>query len=488
MTGKAAAICATVVSLMICACNITFSPQQTTINVPVGTSRAFSSSDPGTRWILDDCQVATSQTYVYAPAPDAVGGHTLIARATTGTQRRWSIQVEPQALSIEARAPEGRVTALIGQECRFSVQVSAACELEWRLDGEEVISAEPLTFTYAPAPEDEGRHTVSVRAFTDTSSDEEAWEVEVVPSGGAYDDFVYDYDYLVSTREEFLTTLEAVLPGEIIYLVDDAVIDLSGLSGLEIPAGVTLASGRGKEAGVLGALIFKEAFTGPAALFRVRGDDVRLTGLRLRGPGAQYAGSDTTGSRGITTSANLEVDNCELFDWSYAAIDIQEAPGIVPHIHHNHIHDCWGPLGYGVMMGVGEPLIEHNVFDRCRHAIAGVGQAGCSYEARYNTVLSGRPDNHCFDMHSDSEALDPYRLFTTRYMAGDWIRIHHNTFAWDEGFAVSIRGKPRVGAEIHDNRFRHVTIDSAVRQKYNPGNMSVYDNELGYGLSEDQAD
>lgn len=211
------------------------------------------------------------------------------------------------------------------------------------------------------------------------------------------------------------------------------------------------------------------------------GEHVRITGIRLEGPDT---GTDKAArpALGIYSSyRNLEVDNCEIWGWSGAAIGIAGTGGsdmkTGGHIHHNYIHHCqMRGLGYGVVVSGGAvSLIEANYFDYCRHAIAGSGVAGDGYEARYNicgpNFIAG--SSHNFDMHG--VATDSGTI------AGDTIRIHHNTFTATgplNAFPVAIRGVPRDGAYIDHNWFYY---DQAppVWQTGGNGNIFVTDNLIG---------
>lgn len=103
---------------------------------------------------------------------------------------------------------------------------------------------------------------------------------------------------VVANASDLIAALGRAACGDVIYVDDDASIDLAGLggmSGIEIPAGVTLASGRGV-AGSLGALIRTTERT-VAPLFVAR-DGVRVTGLRIEG-----AQQDQGPSRATETGA-----------------------------------------------------------------------------------------------------------------------------------------------------------------------------------------
>ena len=170
-----------------------------------------------------------------------------------------------------------------------------------------------------------------------------------------------DATTVVTTTAELLSALALASDGEIIYVTDTAELDLGDESYVEIPGGVTLASGRGRD-GSSGALIFSDSFQYP--LFRVLGDGVRLTGLRLRGPNHDIGDHDydvVPHSGAIsTTHLDFEVDNCELWDWGTSAVSL--GTGAEGHIHHNYIHHTRrAGLGYGVVLNQSYGLIEGKV-------------------------------------------------------------------------------------------------------------------------------
>jgi hypothetical protein len=265
-------------------------------------------------------------------------------------------------------------------------------------------------------------------------------------------------DFTVSTRSELLNALDNAVSGQIVYVTDGASIDLTGDQDIAIPAGVTLASGRGRDRS-LGALIYSDALeTYP--LFTAAGEGVRVTGLRLQGPDpdkrteqmkwldAQGLYYDIPNSYGITSQySHLTVDNCELFGWSFAAIEFEryDQPGTHDnHIHHNYIHhNQRDGLGYGVSMngrGGSDALIEVNVFDFNRHSVQGTrGTPTASYEARYNLVADG------FDMHGGNDISD------ASVPAGGYVKAHHNTFWGSDLPAVGIRGIPTEGVWVYGN-------------------------------------
>lgn len=316
---------------------------------------------------------------------------------------------------------------------------------------------------------------------------------------------------------------------KLIYVDDDAVIDLTPYPNRKLPAGVTLASGRDKLK--KGALLFTKNRDG--ALFKVIGNDVRITGLRIQGPELGIGDDKFTGIHiyvgdlhGPFDSSNkIEIDHNEIYGWSGVAIKVQDSDGVeidndgtvvrthgkinganadAVHIHDNFIHHNQheNGAGYGVMLDSGAyALIERNVFDYNRHAIAGDDKVGTGYKAYANLVLKhggvhcvnyisdisetlGCGHTHQFDMHGRDNcaiispgafALSPTlglgiaigtavsdTLFNCG-PAGEYIDIRYNTFQYTEDNAIKLRGTPKLfdtpgveaGAYVVSNVFAH---------------------------------
>jgi len=297
----------------------------------------------------------------------------------------------------------------------------------------------------------------------------------------------------VKTLDGLIAALKLATPGTVVFVDGRARIDCTvrvladGLV-LEIPAGVTLASDRGRSRGEgrgtsAGALIFSDT-RATRPLIRAGGPGVRVTGLRLRGPDPKprtdhhrRSFAEGRGHRyyyrypvsvGIRTlHSRLLVDNCEVAGWSHAAIHLKAGQG--HHIHHSYLHhNQLRGLGYGVGLDRATALIEHNLFHYNRHSIAGTGRPGSGYEARHNVEL-GRSVSHCFDLHGGADRRDSTNV------AGTWLKIHHNTFRACPR-AIAIRGVPQRQARVHHNWFSHRGPAGAI---YSEGNTRVYDNAYG---------
>lgn len=295
---------------------------------------------------------------------------------------------------------------------------------------------------------------------------------------------------VVRTASELEAALSSAQPGDVVYVADDARIDLTGRSKLCIPQGIWLASGRGHNGSPGG-----EVYTTEAArpMLRTCGGNIRITGLRLLGndphqcPAEYYSNScprpDNTGGvncRDCTTQSigvfaenhdNIEFDNNEMAGWAHAAIYARNTKNL--HVHHNYIHHTQRQgLGYGVVLMRGgsnivDVLVEWNRFNYNRHAIAGSGEPGQSYVARNNLVLE-HANGHVFDMHGSNENVGDNSPW-----AGTHIEVYDNTVLVDDHYTMVIRGRPEEGAWLYNNCLRRANASAAALQRNYSGRMYV---------------
>lgn len=309
-----------------------------------------------------------------------------------------------------------------------------------------------------------------------------------IGGGDGYANIVTKGDYVVKDLDALLKALSKAKKGQVIFIPGETEIDLTARIYveqlvLEVPEGVTLAGNRGHK-GSKGALLVSDALKTPV-MIRPLGPDVRITGLRIRGPnskryldhhtrsfaqgrGSKYYYKFPTSTGIKAEHPRLEVDNCEISAFSHAAIYLVKGEG--HHIHHNFIHHCqYNGLGYGVCLNTAASLIEYNVFDWNRHSIAGTGRPGCSYVARHN-IESGTSLGHCFDMHGGRDRKDGTSI------AGTSIEIYNNTFRAPQT-PIVIRGVPQEKCEIHHNWFaKHSSAKQAVQRS---AKTKVEDNAYG---------
>ena len=272
--------------------------------------------------------------------------------------------------------------------------------------------------------------------------------------------------------------------GDKIYINDDLKIEIPAYGIITIPDGVTLASGRGLN-GSKGALIFSNSLLDDDYSYYPAinaGNDVEITGLRIQGP----EGTASSVNYGLSACGikqeygkNLEVHNCEIYNWYVYGIYLIESDSA--YIHHNYIHNNQNPhIGYGICnRNKTNTIISYNIFNRNRHDIAGVRNTNMtppSYTAQNNLIgpdgISHRFDMHgcgytdlygCPDMYSKDNAGQ-------ENLAGRTINILNNYFLpmnYPRYHSVVIRGIPEDIANITGNYFPNdymVEPDYPVRQ------------------------
>jgi hypothetical protein len=297
-----------------------------------------------------------------------------------------------------------------------------------------------------------------------------------IGGGEGYKRIVTKGDFVAEDLETLIDVLSKAKSGQVVFIPGKAVIDMTTFiyidkTTLKVPEGVTLASDRGHN-GSLGAQITSDGLDTPL-MIQIMGPNARITGIRLQGPnpkryldhhkrafgaggpGSSYYYKFPT-SNGINIKhAKVEIDNCEISAFSHAGINVPA--GKDQHIHHNFIHKCqYNGLGYGVALDAGTAIIEYNLFNEARHAIAGTGRPGCGYTARHN-VHEDISLSHCFDMHGGRDRKDNTTI------AGTLIEIYNNTF-YAPQTAVVIRGIPQEKCEVRQNWLTtHADAKAAVR-------------------------
>jgi hypothetical protein len=306
-------------------------------------------------------------------------------------------------------------------------------------------------------------------------------------------------------------------PGTTVIVENHVSLDLSGRESIRIAAGVRLAGGR--DARNSGPLLFTR--TRPRPLFRVAGDDARITGLRIRGAEFGIGEGDDNKAKGISVDSNVRVEiaNNEISGWSGSAVAVSDTDGdrLTPFnpgdvsIHDNFIHHNQheGTHGYGVVVGDGAYVrIDRNVFDFNRHAIAGDGSDGSGYWAYLNLVLKGGGVHRCvlgqcanthqFDMHGQDNC-GFWDIFSDSLYncgpAGHSMEIRYNAFQYRKDNAFKLRGTPAVsptGAVVAYNVFAHGDLDDAITQTedglYPFGNLTGIDTFGEYGVCDFDGD
>ncbi|MEA3277714.1 MAG: hypothetical protein U9Q81_21005, partial [Pseudomonadota bacterium] len=357
----------------------------------------------------------------------------------------------------------------------------------------------------------------------------------------------FDEAVLVSDREGLLGELNANWKGpdgekreKLIYVADDAKIDLSYLRNIPLKDKVTLASGRRNlnEGAFLYTRVANET-----ALFQTIGSNIRVTGLRFRGPSGSKDPNqpsaaaihinfgefpeldDQDGNSMIDDGQiNVLIDHNEFYHWPYTAIRVSgrmraEKVEKVEYyctadwspfgprwidkntarrirITRNYFHDNQKKgLGYGIQVqSSAYAYIDKNTFDSHRHAVAADSRPETGYIARDNLVLSGGGRycdkklgveycwyEHHFDMHG---ACNPGHW--DHGPAGEYVEIESNTIRGAQTYALhaktraafDIRGTPSDSAYFRYNVVKHDNEGEAVRENSKRKNVHTYGNHF----------
>ena len=253
-----------------------------------------------------------------------------------------------------------------------------------------------------------------------------------------------------------------------------------------------------RDARSLGPRLYTRTNSQRRALFETVGGQVRIRNFRLEGPQLGVAKGDGKLERGILVNYRIdrpiEISNMEFSGWGGTAIYVKadtseqrarpfENVWIHDNFFHHNQHE--GGDGYGVeVKHNSHALIERNVFDFNRHAIAAGGEDGTGYLARLNLVLKGGGlhqcvagicfDTHQFDVHGTETCyLDGLFKPLSCGQAGEQFVMSRNAFQYTAHYAIKVRGNPTASALVSENVFAHSSQGQAVLQN---GNKGVGDN------------
>ncbi|WP_324025460.1 right-handed parallel beta-helix repeat-containing protein [Maribacter sp. BPC-D8] len=274
----------------------------------------------------------------------------------------------------------------------------------------------------------------------------------------------------VYNTNELISAIKNAQDGDIIYLDDESIFDLTNLPTIKVNNSIIIMSGRGINNSNGALIIDKNQYLGnqkiansKTSIFKISSNLVQFTGIRISGPHPNKIDPSIRSMAILINNSNcVEIENMEIENFSHAAIAYVNSKN--GYVHHNYIHNSQGiRLGYGVLLnGESEVLIEANLFKDNRHDISGTGHLGQKYEARYNLDLRNSTDNfsRSFDMHGRDEK----NCASSSNVGGSTIVIHHNTFLDNRDESILLRGHPQFGAWISNNIFPTSTREESLRQ------------------------
>jgi hypothetical protein len=260
---------------------------------------------------------------------------------------------------------------------------------------------------------------------------------------------------------------------------------LDGYRWLEVSSCVTI---RGTRGGLdPGALLKARNRTEYGPVFHVVGQYVRFEGLRFEGP---VTTDDRRAIPGHVTAiwigdgaSSVQIDNNTFSAWSIAVYVGHSQPHMTKDdaplisVTRNYFNrNAVDRNGYGVGVFNGYALIEGNLFNGNRHAVAASWNTdgGKGYIARHNYVLQ-KGFTVCWPCHYNQH-FDVHGQFENGQYggtAGEYFEIAHNTIRGEQKYygntrtraAFMLRGKPTRGAFFHDNVVVHDNPSAAVRLK-----------------------
>jgi len=302
---------------------------------------------------------------------------------------------------------------------------------------------------------------------------------------------------MVMSRGDLDSALAASHWGSVIEVAPDTTIRIDDANERQLREGVTL---RSKRKGLNpGSEIYRANGEAGTAFVAV-GNDVRVTGVRLRGP-STTSGDTAPKVVGVSSddpARRLLVDHNEFSAWTDAGVllkasyedkeichDTLTPPPQAARIIANYFHDnSRRGAGYGVVSTRGgNPLIDGNTFTHNRHAIAADSRGHTSYTAAFNLVTAGNTyceywdtvcwKEHDFDVHGGGDG-------GMGGIAGHTFQMRSNTFLSSSRY-VHIRGTPCNIASIRDNvMVMGIPPGWAVKNDSDEGRVEQLNNSLSF--------
>jgi hypothetical protein len=303
---------------------------------------------------------------------------------------------------------------------------------------------------------------------------------------------------ITQPRQNTLFAQAVGVPNAVVRIAGSVNLDLSWMTDVLVAPGVQIIGER--TAFPRGPRLFTGSF--PAHLLDIGqpdrpSDGVQITGIRFDGGESSdpcdSAGVEDADAILVVSSQSIEIDHNEFYRWRGSTVHVADPAGRINKdnagtvwVHDNFFHDNQHPTycglnpfgsghggGYGVSVSGGAfALIERNVFDRNRHAIAGHGGPGDGYFAYRNLFLYPGVDdekvsitnyNHQIDMHG-SQTCGHGESFNCG-PAGEYIEVAFNTVVSPASDAIQLRGTPSDpgGMSVYGNVFAQ-DRDSALTQ------------------------
>ncbi|OYD41870.1 right-handed parallel beta-helix repeat-containing protein [Sphingobacterium cellulitidis] len=273
----------------------------------------------------------------------------------------------------------------------------------------------------------------------------------------------------VTNKSQLLAAFQNAKSGDVILISNSSKIDLSGEKNIVVNSGITI---KAQNSTGLKPLIHTE-LNGTKPLFKIVGSNVCFSGLRIQGPdGSVYSGEDAFKNKSKSQieknrnvyykqnmykvpvsnafsigSSSVIIENCELFNWPFAAIYVGNNSNNVKIINNFIHHNQRFGLGYGVQVDGGEALIEGNKFSTNGHSVACTGKVGSKYIVKNNEFRNDRNNSWSVDVHGGVDRKDNSNWAGTRFLV-----TNNDFYISGTTRAFAIRGEPVEYAKVENNR------------------------------------
>ena len=407
--------------------------------------------------------------------------HEVILRAGTQVIGVRGAATRPSVMSRGVGATSEALLELQNEKDRLSpTLLTSAAGQVFALDGDSIILASDRT-KVVKVQGNRGRDRTPLVLGRRDLADNEFWTFDATdksnrkPTSG----FVR-----VPQEKDFARAVNDARWGTVIDVDPGVSIALNPPLPLYVPEGVTIR-------GVRRGMRFGPELSAPkgfdGTMLDIRFSDVRVTGLRLRGPSRstvdEASNKDARAIDVIDSANRVLIDHNDISDWPAQGVrvngddepavcnDHRDPRGYRPNnvrvalnfIHHNQKQN----RGYGVQAHTNSfPLIDGNTFVSNRHAIEASGTGCTNYLAWNNLVLSTAPlqdrtgpfngYTHDFDVHGTERLkldiivdIDLTGGFGGN--AGQYFEIARNTFLGTNRQNFDLRGEPSYLVEIHHN-------------------------------------
>ena len=317
-------------------------------------------------------------------------------------------------------------------------------------------------------------------------ADDELWTFTALDGTGRHPTSAF----VPASATTFFSLVSTAPPGTVIEVDPSASIRID--STIFVPPGVTIRGGR------RGLALGAELWTGggaPNGLLDVRDRDIRITGLRFRGPSASTDddGVDAKAIVAHMAAGNLIVDRSELSQWTTCAVCGQEdgAPSVNDcnltevdrpldlrvirnYIHNNEMQNA----GYGVATNASSNAwVLGNTFIANRHAIKSGGEAHAQYRAWYNLVLSYAPQQTQYVLGTwYTQDFDVHGMGDNGFggRGGQYFEIAGNTFLATNRQNFDLRGESCQPVDFRGNVSLQSLDDAIGCTECGAGVINVY--------------